>query len=90
MDIWDLRKANVIKTLDIGGTVEALAWEFTGQFLAVAGPGSLSVQQYSKSSKSWSEPLRKAVSAGAVQWGPDAKSLITLGTDGALNILGPA
>jgi pre-mRNA-processing factor 19 len=90
VSIWDLRKQVVIKTLDVGSTVDSLHFDYTGQFLAVAGPGSVSVQQYTKSSKSWSEPLRKAVPARDVAWGKKASSLVALTPDGGLSIFNSA
>lgn len=86
--IWDLRKMATIKVLEIGSPVESVHWDYTGQFAAIAGPGCVSVQQYSKSSKSWSEPFRKAVPAKDVQWGPNASSLVVLTPEGGINVLG--
>ncbi|KAH0566102.1 hypothetical protein GP486_000493 [Trichoglossum hirsutum] len=86
--IWDLRKAAQTKVLEIGNKVDSVMWDYTGQFLATAGPSGISVQQYTKSTKEWSEPIRSAVSAVAVQWGPRARSLISISTDGAITILG--
>lgn len=88
VSIWDLRKAAQIKDLDIGSRIESIRWDYTGQFLVAAGPSGLAVQQYSKASKEWSEPLRSAVSAVAVEWGPDAQSLISSNSEGAVTVLG--
>ncbi|KAF2136995.1 uncharacterized protein K452DRAFT_362154 [Aplosporella prunicola CBS 121167] len=88
--IWDLRKAAAIKTLDVGSAIDSVHWDYTGQFLAVAGPGCVAVQHYSKAAKAWSEPFRKAVPAAAVQWGERAQSLVALTAEGALNVLGAA
>lgn len=82
--IWDLRKMTEIKAIDIGSPVTNLSWDYTGQFLAVCGPGSVTVQQYAKASKQWSEPLRKATNAVNVKWGANAQSLVTLSADGAV------
>jgi pre-mRNA-processing factor 19 len=90
VSVWDLRKQVPIKTLDVGGPVDSLRWDYTGQFLATAGAGSVTVQQYTKSSKSWSEPVRKAVSARDVTWGANASSLIALTPGGGLSVLAPA
>ena len=87
ISIWDLRKSAEIKVHDIGNVVTSITWDYTGQFLAAAGPGSVTVLHYAKSSKSWSEPFRKAVPASAVAWGAQAQSLLVLGIDGAVNIL---
>lgn len=88
VSIWDLRKAAQIKDLDIGSRIESVQWDYTGQFLVTAGPSGLAVQQYSKASKEWSEPLRSAVSAVAVEWGPQAQSLISLDSEGVVTVLG--
>jgi len=86
--VWDLRKLSALKTIDVGSAVTGISWDYTGQFLAVSGAGSLTVNQYSKSSKAWSEPLRKAVNAVDVKWGAKAKSLVVLTGDGAVSVLG--
>ena len=88
--IWDLRKRTeeaLIKTLNSGGKVDTIAWDYTGQFLAAAGPGGLTVHQYSKASKDWTDPLQVAVPASAVQWGVAAKSLVTLNAEGIITVL---
>lgn len=88
VSIWDLRKSSQIKVLDIGGQIENVLWDYTGQFLVVTGPSGLSVQQYSKSAKEWSEPLRSAVPAVAVAWGAKAQQLISLSAEGIITLLG--
>ncbi|EME47540.1 hypothetical protein DOTSEDRAFT_69479 [Dothistroma septosporum NZE10] len=85
--VWDLRKLNALKTLDLGAAVVGIAWDYTGQFLAASVAGAVVVHQYSKSSKSWSEPLRKALNAADVKWGFRAKSLVALTTEGTVSIL---
>ncbi|KAF2104906.1 putative cell cycle control protein [Rhizodiscina lignyota] len=88
VSVWDLRKAAVIHQVEIGSQVISAKWDYTGQFLAVAGPGCVAVQQYAKSSKKWSEPFRKAISAVSLTWGANAQSLVALTEEGALNVLG--
>lgn len=85
--IWDLRKGAETKTLDFGSRIDYVRWDYTGQYLVGAGSGCVAVQAYDKSSKSWSEPLRKACSATAVEWGPSAKSLVVLNSDGSIAVL---
>ncbi len=87
VSIWDLRKSAQLKVLETGGRVACIRWDYTGQFLATAGPSGITVQQYSKSAKEWSEPLRSAEPAVAVDWGSQAQSLVSL-NEGALTILG--
>jgi pre-mRNA-processing factor 19 len=88
VSIWDLRKSAQLKVLDIGSPIASVVWDYTGQFLVVAGPSGLSVQQYSKSTKDWSEPLRSAIPAVAVAWGAQAQSLISLSAEGIITLLG--
>ena len=89
ISIWDLRKAAEIHTLETGlGHVDCLNWDYTGQFLAVGGEGGVSVQQYSKASKEWSEPLKMAVPAKGVAWVNEAKGLVTVNAEGAVTLLG--
>lgn len=88
VSVWDIRKQNVVKVLEAGSAVESAKWDYTGQFLAAAGTGSVSVHQYTKASKSWSEPVRKAVAAKDVAWGASAQSIVALTPEGGLSILG--
>ena len=88
--IWDLRKAAAIKSLDTGSRVDCVSWDYTGQFLLTGGPGGVTVQQYSKASKEWSEPLKSAIPAVAVAWGKAAQSIVTVDGQGVLTILGAA
>nr|POE74316.1 pre-mrna-processing factor 19 [Quercus suber] len=85
--VWHLGKLNVLKTIDVGTEVVSASWDYTGQFLAVTGPGGVTVIQYSKSSKSWSEPLKKSISGVDVKWGAHAASLATLTSEGAISLL---
>lgn len=87
ISIWDLRKAAQIKILDTGGLVAGIRWDYTGQFLASAGPSGLTVKHYSKSTKEWTEPLRSALPGVAVGWGRNARSLVSVSEDGAVVVL---
>ena len=84
ISIWDLRKSVQIKTLEIGSEIKSVRWDYTGQFLVAAGPSGLAVQQYSKATKDWSEPMRTSTGSIAVEWGLSAQSIITMGSDGSL------
>lgn len=89
--IFDIRKegkAAEAKVLEIGGPVDAIRWDYTGQFLAASGPRGLTISQYTKSTKSWSDALSLAIPATAVQWGDEAKSLITVNSEGSVTVLG--
>jgi pre-mRNA-processing factor 19 len=88
ISIWDLRKAAEIRVLETGlGHVDCLNWDYTGQFLAVGGEGGISVQQYSKANKEWSEPLKMALPATGVAWAKEAKGLVTVNAEGVLTFL---
>ncbi|EFE44372.1 hypothetical protein TRV_00845 [Trichophyton verrucosum HKI 0517] len=84
ISVWDLRKSTVVKVLETGSRVDSISWDYTGQFLLTGGPNGITVQQYSKASKSWTEPLRSAVPSTAVAWGPSAQSILSLNGDGVI------
>ncbi|KAI0481255.1 Prp19-domain-containing protein [Xylariaceae sp. FL0804] len=89
--IFDLRKegdAAQVKVLEVGGAVQRLAWDYSQQFLATAGPAGVTVQQYSKGSKKWSEPLKAAVSAVDVKWAANASQLVAVNGEGVVSVLG--
>ncbi|KAK3334326.1 Diaminopimelate epimerase-like protein [Neurospora tetraspora] len=89
--VFDLRKegdaarAKELQTGDVSG----LAWDYTGQYLATAGSQGVTVQQYVKASKSWTEPLRTSTPAVAVQWGEKAKQLVAVSREGVVSVLEP-
>lgn len=87
ISIWDLRKSKLHKVLETGTRISTLAWDYTGQFLLSGGPNGITVQQYIKSTKEWSESLRSAVPAVGVAWGPLAQSVLTINAEGVLNVL---
>ncbi|KAL8785525.1 MAG: hypothetical protein Q9213_003351, partial [Squamulea squamosa] len=89
VSVWDLRKAAVIHTIDIASPILDVQWEYTGQFLAIAGPSGIIVQHYSKSTKEWSEPLKSAVPSIAVGWGLNASSIYCLDAEGSFSTLKP-
>lgn len=88
VEIWDLKKMNKTKSLDIGSRVDHVKWDYTGQFLSTAGPSGISVQHFLKATKAWSEPLRSAVPAVATAWGSRASTLVSVNGDGVLTVLG--
>lgn len=85
ISIWDLRKSAEVKVLDTGSRVDSIAWDYTGQFLLTGGANGLTVQHYSKSSKNWTEALRSAVPAVAVDWGKSAQSVVVLNEEGSIS-----
>ncbi|KAK6533492.1 hypothetical protein TWF694_002431 [Orbilia ellipsospora] len=88
VSLWDLRKGQMTKALEIGSVVESISWDYTGQYLATAGPQGITVQHFAKASKAWSVPLQSAVPAVALAWGANADSLVTLSGDGVVSVLG--
>jgi len=84
VSVLNLRNSKTVHTTDIESEVRKAIWDHSGQYLAIAGVGCVAVEHYDKSTKSWSEPLRKAVNTVDVKWGPNAASLIALNEDGAL------
>lgn len=86
VEVWDLRKTSLLKTLDVGTAVQGLAWDYTGQFLAACGPGGVVVSQYIKAKKAWEEPLRRAAGAVDVCWGANAAALVALTGEGAVSV----
>ena len=91
--IFDIRKegkAAEAHVLEIGGQVDCIRWDYTGQFLAASGPEGLTISKYTKSSKSWADVISLAVPAVAMEWGPQAKSLITINNKAIISVLGKA
>ncbi|KAF4463915.1 pre-mRNA-processing factor 19 [Fusarium albosuccineum] len=89
--IFDLRKegdAAKAKVLETGGSIQSLAWDYSGQFLAAGGSSGVTVHQYAKSSKKWTEPFRNSTPAVSVRWGESAKQLVTVNGEGVVSILG--
>lgn len=87
ISIWDIRKSGEIKALETGGIIESIDWDYTGQFLVSGGAESVTVNQYTKASKSWTEPLKAAIPATCVAWGKSARSLVSLNDEGVLTVL---
>lgn len=91
--VFDLRKegaAATAKVLEVGSSVQRLAWDYTGQYLATAGPSGVTVQQYAKGSKKWSELLQSATPAVGLGWGEQAKTLVTVNGEGVISVMGAA
>ncbi|KAJ5757514.1 uncharacterized protein N7511_006208 [Penicillium nucicola] len=87
VSIWDLRTSKETKVLDTGSQISSIFWDYTGQYLLTGGPSGVTIQQFTKSSKSWSEPLRSAVPATSVAWGSAAQSVVALNEAGAVTVL---
>ncbi|QUC23571.1 uncharacterized protein UV8b_07812 [Ustilaginoidea virens] len=89
--IFDLRKegeAATAKILETGGSVQSLAWDYTGQYLATGGASGVTIQQYTKSSKKWSEPFRNSTPVVGVRWGESAKKLVAVNGEGVVSVFG--
>lgn len=90
VQVFDLRKeGDAAKAKELAtGEALSLAWDYSGQYLATGGPTGVTVQQYTKSSKKWSELLRNSIPAVDLQWGDNAKTLVSTSGDGAVRVLG--
>ncbi|KAB5518067.1 WD40-repeat-containing domain protein [Coniochaeta sp. 2T2.1] len=91
--IFDLRKDGAAarsKELPTTGPVRSLDWDYSAQFLAVAGPGGVAVHSYSKGSKAWSVLREVAEPAVRAVWGAKAKTLQILGESGKVIVDGAA
>jgi len=70
--------------------IRKVEWDYTGQYLAMAGADSLIVEYYDKGSKGWKELLRKAINTANAKWGANAETLVAINTEGSLFVLGAA
>nr|5M89_A Chain A, Spliceosome WD40 Sc [Thermochaetoides thermophila]5M89_B Chain B, Spliceosome WD40 Sc [Thermochaetoides thermophila] len=88
--IFDLRKsgaAAAVKELQTG-EVLSISWDYTGQYLATGGGTGVTVQMYTKATKSWSEPVRLGMPVVGVKWGGEAKRLVVVSREGVVSVLG--
>ena len=90
ISIWDLRKTAEIKSIETGSVINSISWDYTGQFLAAAGAGGITVEMYSKASKEWTEIFKNATPATRIAWGTGAHSLVTVDQDGVVTGLSVA
>lgn len=93
VSIWDLRKNGaeaLTHTLPTDHSIDSLDWDYTGQFLLIGGSAGITVKQYTKSTKLWSEPLKAVISSGSVGWGDSAQSILSLDDKGAVTVLSSA
>jgi pre-mRNA-processing factor 19 len=89
--IFDLRKegdAAKAKELTTTGPVRSVDWDYSAQFLAVAGPGGVAVHHYIKGSKSWTVLREIGEPAIEAKWGDKAKTLHILGEEGNVVVYG--
>lgn len=90
VSIWDLRKGSVVHTIEVGAEVSKLAWDYTGQFLAILATGCAAVHHYSKAAKAWSQPwVRAGNNLTDLTWGQDATSLVVVDDGGKLVTAAP-
>lgn len=88
--VFDLRKegsAAEAKVLETEGHINCIRWDYSGQYLAAAGSEGIKVFKYTKSSKMWSDITTFDVKATSIAWGPEAKSLITISSEGLIRVL---
>lgn len=90
VNIYDLRKVGTLEglvhTLDIGHTIESLDWDYSAQYLLVGGLENVTVKQFTKATKLWSEPFKAAVPGSGVGWGDSAQSILTAGSAGTVTV----
>ena len=84
VEIVTLTKMNTVHRLDFGSAVNTIEWDYTGQYLAAGGGGFVGVQVYDKGAKTWSYPLTKALGVTKLHWGPSAKGLVVMTTQGSI------
>lgn len=87
ISVWDIRKQTEIQSLDAGGQVDSVDWDYTGQFVVSGGPSGVTVHQYSKQTKEWTEPLKTEIPSQQVAWGQGAVSILTAGAEGIITTL---
>ena len=87
LSIWDIRKQAEIKSLDVGGVVESVDWDYTGQFLVAGSDDGVVVNQYLKSSKSWNQTVKAAIPARSIAWGHAARSIVAVDAGGLVTVL---
>jgi len=93
VNIWDLRKSGpeaLVHQLDAGDIVNSLDWDYTAQYLLIGGPAGVTVKQYTKATKLWSEPFKAAVPSIGVGWGDSAQSIFSLSSAGTVTVLSSA
>ncbi|KAF2666561.1 cell cycle control protein cwf8 [Microthyrium microscopicum] len=90
--IWDLRKTGteqaIAKVIEFGSIISSLSWDHSAQYLAIVGGGSVAIETYQKSSKKWSEVMKKALNARQVSWDPQGQYLLVDG-DGVVQLQKP-
>jgi pre-mRNA-processing factor 19 len=84
--VWDLRKEAIIKTIEFGSAISDIAWDYTAQYLAIAGGGAVAVESYQKSGKKWSELFKKAMKSRKVVWDPLGQHLLVDGEKGIVEL----
>lgn len=87
VEIVTLSKMTTIHQLDFGTPVNAIEWDYTGQYLAGGGSGAVAIHAYDKGTKTWSQPLAKALDVAALRWGPSGKGLLVLKMDGKVSLV---
>ena len=93
VSIWDLRKQGaegLVHTLEVGHEVDSLDWDYTAQYLLIGGAGGITVKQYSKSTKLWTEPFKVPLTAVGAAWGDSAQSILAVNKSGSVAVLSSA
>lgn len=87
ISIWDIRKTAEVHRLEAGGQVDAIDWDFSGQFLVSAGATGITVHQYSKATKAWTELLKTDSPAQQAVWARAASNIVTANEQGVIEVL---
>lgn len=92
--VWDLRKLQCVKTIDVGSPVTSVGFDYSGLYLAAGfgSAGGYGVEVYSTKDKNWgsvkslSSIHLKAISALA--WSRDSRFLVTGSLDRSIKGFG--
>jgi len=87
--IWNLRTLKKTTTVEVTGSVSALSWDNSGNYLAVgsgkASAGTVTVFLSKEWNQLWSQTNNKGAVQG-VQWAPLAASLVTASADNSVTV----
>ena len=75
-------------TIDFQAPISEVAWDFSGQYLAIVGSGAVAVEHFQKAGKSWThtEVMRRAMESKHLAWDPHGKHLLVDGSEGPVEL----
>ncbi|EMR10320.1 hypothetical protein PNEG_01576 [Pneumocystis murina B123] len=73
--IWDLRNNTQTQFLQATDSILSLNWDYTGQYLAIGSPKTITLWSYSKSTKSWTKLQDIQNPVSHLLWGSRAATL---------------